>query len=168
MHPEDDDYENIISITSKGNKAIQLPPLPNHIYTHPMEVDECRQIPILEHCGPVGLSKDQVPNNMEIDAILGSASAIVAGYDTDRLVKSKFGENWCVKINDKYVYPRQWVKLEGNAVESTWRSVLFALISTLMIYPGISLVSGLNVFGKSSYMCVDSTQKMLQQSVRQT
>ncbi|TIB38264.1 hypothetical protein E3P86_01725 [Wallemia ichthyophaga] len=164
---QDDDYENIISITSKGNKAIQLPPLPNHIYTHPMEVDECRQIPILEHCGPVGLSKDQVPNNMEIDAILGSASAIVAGYDTDRLVKSKFGENWCVKINDKYVYPRQWVKLEGNAVESTWRSVLFALISTLMIYPGISLTQLRKCFSKAydRLEVVDAIQALLREGL---
>lgn len=143
---EDDDYESTVSITSKDNKRINLPPLPNHVYTCPMEVDEGEQPLVLEQCGPVGLSRDQLSKTMEVDTLLRSASAFVAGYDIDKLVKSKFGENWCVKIDDKFIYPRQWVNLEGDAVEGTWRNILFAIISILMIYPGISLVSILNMF----------------------
>lgn len=105
-----------------------------------MEIDECDDI-LLEQCGPIGLLKGEKLTDKEVKKLLNTSSAFIAGYDVAKLVKSRFEENWCLNMGHKLIHPRQWINLKGDTVIEIWNNVLFAIIGTLMIYPGISIVS---------------------------
>ena len=104
-----------------------------------MDVD-WQVVPVIDLYGAVGLPSYQVPDTLDVDTLVQSASVFVAGYDNDRLVKSEFVDHWRIKVNDRTFYPRQWVDTEGNNITDIWNGLLYAIIGTLLTHPGTTLV----------------------------
>jgi transcription factor C subunit 3 len=65
------------------------------------------------------------------------------GYNHPVLVSWRHVRDWTVSIpspKPKLIFPRRWINIKGERIEEIWNAALRAVIGTLIIRPGISLV----------------------------
>ena len=77
--------------------------------------------------------------------------AFWTGYQASFLVSGHFAEHWTVKISlpdvpIRKIFPRRWIDVNGHVISEIWRTGLRAITGTVLLHPGISQVSPINVF----------------------
>lgn len=68
-----------------------------------------------------------------------------AGYNGLRVISAQHAWEWGMIIRDEdkfdLIMPRRWIDITGSHITDGWRLANLAILSTIFIRPGITLVS---------------------------